>query len=189
MFSRALALRAPSRTPFGRSYGGKTRLLELGTGSGAVAIALARERPALAVTATDLSERALAVARDNASRHRADVTFLRSDWFGAVDGRFELIVSNPPYIREGDAHLAALTSEPRSALVAGVDGLDAIRRIVAGAASHLTPEGWLALEHGWDQGPAVRLLLEEAGFDAVATHRDLAGHDRVTAGRHGETRR
>lgn len=186
---RALALRTPDRTPSGGSHGEPPRLLELGTGSGAVAIALARERPALDVTATDLSERALAVARGNAARHRAEVTFLHGDWFDAVTGAFELIVSNPPYVRADDVHLRDLASEPRHALVAGADGLDAIRRIAVGAGGHLAAGGWLALEHGWDQGPAVRRLLDERGFGDVATHRDLAGHDRVTVGRRREHRR
>ena len=185
----ALALVDGESRPGGCAHGERPRLLELGTGSGAVAIALARERPALDVTATDLSERALAVARGNAARHRAEVTFLHGDWFDAVTGAFELIVSNPPYVREDDAHLRDLASEPRHALVAGADGLDAIRRIAAGAGGHLAAGGWLALEHGWDQGPAVRRLLEEHGFGDVATHRDLAGHDRVTVGRRREHRR
>lgn len=185
----ALALVDGESRPGGRAHGERPRLLELGTGSGAVAIALARERPALDVTATDLSERALAVARGNAARHRAEVTFLHGDWFDAVTGAFELIVSNPPYVRADDVHLRDLASEPRHALVAGADGLDAIRRIAAGAGGHLAAGGWLALEHGWDQGPAVRRLLEEHGFGDVATHRDLAGHDRVTVGRRREHRR
>lgn len=185
----ALALVDGESRPGGRAHGERPRLLELGTGSGAVAIALARERPALDVTATDLSERALAVARGNAARHRAEVTFLHGDWFDAVTGAFELIVSNPPYVCEDDVHLRDLASEPRHALVAGADGLDAIRRIAAGAGGHLAAGGWLALEHGWDQGPAVRRLLEEHGFGDVATHRDLAGHDRVTVGRRREHRR
>ena len=185
----ALALVDGESRPGGRAHSERPRLLELGTGSGAVAIALARERPALDVTATDLSERALAVARGNAARHRAEVTFLHGDWFDAVTGAFELIVSNPPYVREDDAHLRDLASEPRRALVAGADGLDAIRRIAAGAGGHLAAGGWLALEHGWDQGPAARRLLEEHGFGDVATHRDLAGHDRVTVGRRREHRR
>jgi len=185
----ALALVDGESRPGGRAHSERPRLLELGTGSGAVAIALARERPALDVTATDLSERALAVARGNAARHRAEVTFLHGDWFDAVTGAFELIVSNPPYVRADDVHLRDLASEPRHALVAGADGLDAIRRIAAGAGGHLAAGGWLALEHGWDQGPAARRLLEEHGFGDVATHRDLAGHDRVTVGRRREHRR
>ncbi|HEX7036137.1 MAG TPA: peptide chain release factor N(5)-glutamine methyltransferase [Pseudomonadales bacterium] len=166
---------------------GSQRLLDLGTGSGAVAIALAVEAARrgldLGIVATDVSEPALAVARTNAARHGVEIDWRRSDWFHDVPERFHLIVSNPPYVPEGDPHLAELGAEPITALVAGCDGLDAIRAIVEGAPAHLEPGSALLLEHGFDQGPAVRVLLEAAGFEAVCTRRDLAGHERVSQGR------
>jgi release factor glutamine methyltransferase len=158
-------------------------MLELGTGSGAVAIALAHECPGARITATDVSPDALAVARRNAARHEVDIAWVASDWYAAVDGPFDVILSNPPYVAADDPHLAALGHEPRGALVAGADGLEAIRRICAGTAGHLRPAGALALEHGWDQGAAVRALLDEAGFTGVETRRDLGGQERVTCGR------
>jgi release factor glutamine methyltransferase len=163
------------------------KILELGTGSGAVAIAIAREASrrglAVEVTASDVSTDALAVAACNGTRLQADVRFLVSDWYAAIADRFHLIVSNPPYVAEGDPHLPALRYEPYLALVAGPDGLVALRAIVEGARAHLHAEGWLVLEHGNDQGPNVRALLTAAGFTAVATLQDLAGLDRVTRGR------
>ncbi|MBX3708031.1 MAG: peptide chain release factor N(5)-glutamine methyltransferase [Pseudomonadales bacterium] len=157
------------------------RVLELGCGSGAVAIAIALESAAR-VTATDVSCAALALARVNARRLGAAIEWLASDWFTAVDGRFDLIVSNPPYIAADDEHLDALTHEPRLALVGGPDGLDAIRRIVAAAPDHLRAGGRLILEHGYDQGARVRALLAARGFVGVATRHDLAGHERITEG-------
>lgn len=157
------------------------RVLELGCGSGAVAIAIALESTAR-VTATDVSRAALALARVNAERLGAAIEWLASDWFAAVDGRFDLIVSNPPYIAADDAHLDALTHEPRLALVGGPDGLDAIRWIVAAAPDHLRAGGRLILEHGYDQGGRVRGLLAARGFAGVTTRRDLAGHERITQG-------
>ncbi len=160
------------------------RVLDLGTGSGAIALAIAHQRPLAQVLAVDASADALAVAAANARRLKLPVEFHQGHWFGPVAGqRFDLIVSNPPYIAEGDVHLPALAHEPRAALVSGADGLDDIRAIVAGAAAHLAPGGWLLLEHGHDQGPAVRALLVAAGFDAVATEADLEGRDRVARGR------
>jgi release factor glutamine methyltransferase len=156
-------------------------VLELGTGSGAIAIAVARESNA-AVTAVDVSVDALELARCNAAALGAAVTWLRSDWFAAVAGRFHLIVSNPPYVALGDPHLADLTHEPAVALVSGTDGLAALRHIVRHAPDHLEPGGWLILEHGFDQGPAVRALFIEHGYRAVATRQDLAGLDRVSLG-------
>jgi len=193
-FGLALAERAhgrPAANPVGGDSrpGGRSHLLELGTGSGAIAIALAREVSAASITATDISPAALAVARRNAARHAVDIDWVASDWYAAIDGRFDLILSNPPYVPADDPHLAALGHEPRGALVAGADGLDAIRRICAGATGHLHPGGALALEHGWDQGAAVRTLLEQAGFAAVETRRDLGGQDRVTFGRLAGARR
>lgn len=163
-------------------------VLDLGTGSGIVAISLALECPTAQVQAVDLSEAALAVARNNASRLRASVAFRQSDWFSALNGeKFDLIVSNPPYVAEGDPHLAlnGLPFEPRMALTDQVengDGLACIRQIVADAADHLNSGGWLLFEHGYDQGLASRNLLTATGFKAVFTHPDLAGIDRVSGG-------
>jgi release factor glutamine methyltransferase len=160
------------------------RIADLGTGTGAVALAIARERPRAKVIATDASEAALDVARDNSDRLGVrNVTFAQGDWFDALGReRFDLIVSNPPYIAENDVHLEIgdLRYEPRSALVSGADGLDAIRRIVAEAPGHLLSGAWLVLEHGWDQAERVRALFAAGGYTDVATERDGAGHGRVT---------
>jgi release factor glutamine methyltransferase len=160
--------------------------LDLGTGSGAVALALQHARPDTKVWAVDASEDALAVARANAARLHLGVQFMASDWLCAVDvqrtGRFDLIVSNPPYVAEGDPHLAALTHEPLSALTSGADGLEDIRRIIAQAPAYLAPGGWLLLEHGWDQAAAVQSLLQAAGFAQVQSRQDLAGIQRCTGG-------
>jgi release factor glutamine methyltransferase len=161
-------------------------VLDLGTGSGAVALAIALERPRARVTAVDASEAALAVARTNALAHGlGHVEFLRSDWFAALAGRrYDVVVGNPPYLAEDDPHLASgeLACEPRDALVSGVDGLDAIRRIAVDAHAATQPGGALLLEHGWTQGEAVRAILAAAGWRSVATKRDLEGRDRVTLG-------
>lgn len=160
-----------------------SRIADLGTGSGAIALALAAARPGLRVTATDLSESALEVACGNAQRLALDIEWCAGDWWAAVDGqRFDLAVANPPYIAPFDPHLAALAHEPRLALVSGRDGYDAIERIVAGARRHLSPGGWLLLEHGHDQGPRVATLMRQAGFDVVQARRDLAGIVRCTGG-------
>jgi release factor glutamine methyltransferase len=163
------------------------RVADLGTGSGAIALAIASERPLAAVVATDFSKGALAVAVRNAQRNGiGNVWFRRGDWCEALGGeRFDLIASNPPYVADGDPHLQQgdLRFEPPSALSSGADGLDAIRRIVADAPAHLAPRGWLLLEHGWEQGEAVRGLLMRAGFADIATERDLEGRERVTLGR------
>ena len=163
------------------------RVADLGTGSGAIALAIARERPMAAVVATDASKAALAVAVANAQRNGIDNTwFRRGDWCEALGrDRFDLIASNPPYIALGDPHLdqGDLRHEPPDALASGDDGLDAIRRIVRDAPAHLAPAGWLLLEHGWNQGEAVRALMAAAGFVEVATEPDLEGRDRVTLGR------
>ncbi|MEO6929233.1 MAG: peptide chain release factor N(5)-glutamine methyltransferase [Casimicrobiaceae bacterium] len=160
---------------------------DLGTGSGAIALALARERPRARIVATDASVAALAVARANAERLGiTNVTFSHGDWCAALGAaRFDLIVSNPPYIEEGDHHLVEgdLRHEPASALASGRDGLDAIRQISAQARTHLVVDGWLLLEHGWNQASQVRALLENAGFDATQSVRDAAGHERVTLAR------
>src|SRR5690606_4258090 len=166
----------------------EARVADLGTGSGAIALAIAAERPLARVAAVDRSAGALAVARANALAHGLEgrVEFLAGDWFAPLQGRrFDLVVSNPPYIAEGDPHLARgdLRYEPAPALASGPDGLDAIRTIVAAAPRHLLPGGWLLLEHGFDQGAAVRGLLEARGFAEVATVPDLEGRDRVSLGR------
>ncbi|RDZ26879.1 peptide chain release factor N(5)-glutamine methyltransferase [Lysobacter silvisoli] len=174
---------ALARVPAGRA----ARIADLGTGSGAIALALARERPAAQVLATDVSAAALAVAQDNArALALANVAFREGDWYAPLQGeRYELIASNPPYIAEDDAHLEQgdLRHEPRGALASGADGLDAIRVLAAGASAHLQRGGWLLIEHGWNQGDAVRGLLRDAGLVEVATERDLEGRDRVTLGR------
>lgn len=160
---------------------------DLGTGSGAIALAIARERPATRVIATDHSEAALAVAAANARANAiTNVEFRHGDWLLPLAGeRFGLIASNPPYIAQDDPHLAEgdLRFEPAAALASGRDGLDAIRRIVSDAPAHLVTSGWLLLEHGHDQGQAVRALLTAAGLGDVRTAQDLAGRDRVTLGR------
>jgi len=162
-------------------------VLDLGTGSGAIALTLAHERPELSVTAVDASAAALGIAQANAQRLALQrVEFLEGDWFTPVAGRrFDLVVSNPPYIEDSDPHLEQgdLRFEPRSALASGTDGLDDIRRIVDSARRHLKSGGWLLLEHGHLQGDAVRGLLIEAGFDEVETVQDLEQRDRVSAGR------
>ncbi|MGI9286059.1 MAG: peptide chain release factor N(5)-glutamine methyltransferase [Pseudomonadales bacterium] len=164
----------------------QARVLDLGTGSGAIALALASERPGWRLTATDNSKSAVQIARQNQRRlGLTNVSFLLSDWFAALDGeRFDMIVSNPPYIAEHDTHLTEgdVRFEPHSALIAGVDGLDAIRNIVANASGHLTDPGWLVLEHGFDQAAAVRNLFLQHGFAALEVIKDLIGHPRVTLG-------
>jgi len=162
------------------------RVLDLGTGCGAIAVAIAHEMPGSEVWATDASPGALAVARENARRHGAHVQFVASDWLATLGGeRFDVIVSNPPYVAEGDAHLERgdLRYEPRAALVGGTDGLDCIRRIVADAQSHLVPSGWLLLEHGYDQAERLRSLFAIYGYIDVQSLPDLAGLPRVTGGR------
>lgn len=161
-----------------------TQVLDLGTGSGAVALAMKSQRLVASVWATDVSEDALTVARANAARLGLTVHFAPGSWLDAVPGqRFHLIVSNPPYIAEGDPHLPALAHEPLRALTAGMDGLDDIRSVVGGAPSALHPGGWLLLEHGHDQAERVRDLLQAHGFDAVGSRNDLAGIARCTGGR------
>jgi release factor glutamine methyltransferase len=164
----------------------RARLLDMGTGSGAIAVAVAHTRPDALVTALDLSDDALAVARANAAANGATVRFLRSDWFTALkDEVFDLIASNPPYIASGDEHLAQgdLRFEPSGALTDFADGLSALRTIIASAPAHLVADGWLLLEHGYDQAAAVRGLLSEAGYADVQSWRDLGGIERVSGGR------
>ena len=162
-------------------------VLDLGTGSGAIALALARERPENRVVATEVSAEALAVARFNASRlDISNIEFLTGSWFEPVAGRrFDLIASNPPYVAEGDPHLElnGLPYEPLTALVAGKDGLDCIRRLGGDAPSHLNPGGWLLLEHGYDQAEQVASILAAEGFRDIQQHSDIAGILRVSSGR------
>ena len=158
------------------------RILDLGTGSGAIALALQSQRPDATVTAVDFSQDALEVARANAHRLQLPVQLVQSSWLDDVEGVFDVIVSNPPYIREDDVHMAALRHEPRQALTSGEDGLDDIRTIIAQAPAHLNAGGWLLLEHGWDQAPAVQNLLHSAGFVQVHSRQDLAGINRCTGG-------
>lgn len=164
----------------------KMRVADLGTGSGAIALAIARECPTASVVATDASADALAVAERNAARHGIhNVRFVRGNWLAALEGEsFALIVSNPPYIEADDPHLAQgdLRFEPTSALASGADGLDDIRQIVAQARDHLEPGGTLLMEHGWNQGPAVREVLSAAGYRDVFTEQDLEQRDRVSGG-------
>ncbi|MCJ7452014.1 MAG: peptide chain release factor N(5)-glutamine methyltransferase [Steroidobacteraceae bacterium] len=160
--------------------------LDLATGSGAIALAIASERPACRMTATDLSQVAIGIARQNARRLHLDrVEFLAGSWYEPVEGRdFDLIASNPPYISNDDPRVEREVRrfEPHAALYAGPTGLEALAAIVEGALRHLRPGGWLVLEHGDTQGEPVRALLTHAGFDGVHTHRDLAGRERCTEG-------
>ncbi|TXS96384.1 peptide chain release factor N(5)-glutamine methyltransferase [Parahaliea maris] len=175
LVSEALALALPPAA----------RVLDLGTGTGAIALALAVERPGWDVTATDASAAALSVARQNVARHCPGVRLLEGSWYTPVAGEtFDLIVSNPPYIEEDDIHLGQgdVRFEPRSALVAGVSGLDDLAQIIESGPAHLRPGGYLLLEHGYQQGEAVRELLQAAGFKAVASYRDLGGNERVSGG-------
>ncbi|MEY5097664.1 MAG: peptide chain release factor N(5)-glutamine methyltransferase [Pseudomonadota bacterium] len=177
-------------------------VLDLGTGSGAIALALQHRRPDARVWALDASPDALAVARANAQRLGLPVRFLLGSWLAgwparqaeaaeqapagpALPDRFDLIISNPPYIRADDPHLAALTHEPLSALASGADGLDDIRTIAAQAREHLLAGGWLLLEHGWDQGEDAARLLAAHGYAEIGHRLDLAGHVRCTGGRSG----
>jgi release factor glutamine methyltransferase len=168
------------------SEGGSARVADIGTGSGAIALAIASERPAASVHAVDVSEAALAVARDNARRLGLDnVRFHLGSWCAPLEGQFDLVASNPPYVRDGDPHLEQgdLRFEPRIALTPGSDELAAFRSIADGARERLRPGGWLLFEHGFEQGPAVRALLERRGWRSVASYRDLARRERVTAAR------
>ena len=165
--------------------GSSARVLELGTGSGAIAVALATRRPELGIVATDVSEATLALATSNACGQGVEIEFIQSDWFEAIGpGRFDLIVSNPPYVAAGDPHLAQgdLPYEPRLALVGGDDGLACIRAIAAGAREHLRPGGALLLEHGYDQAERCVAILADLGYRDVGDFSDLAGLPRVCTG-------
>lgn len=158
------------------------RVVDLGTGSGAIALALQSQRTDAQVLAVDASTDALAVAQANAERLGLPVQFQPANWLAGVEGLFDAIVSNPPYIPSADPHLAALTHEPLQALASGADGLEDIRTIVAQAPAHLQPGGWLLLEHGYDQAEAVQALLATQGFTQVQSRNDLAGIARCTGG-------
>lgn len=164
----------------------RTRAVDLGTGTGAIALALLSERPEWQVMATDLVPEAVALARLNAQRCGLPLTVLQCHWFEGLDPQhFDLIVSNPPYIEEGDRHLAEgdVRYEPDSALTSGPDGLDDIRYLVSESQRWLTPGGWLLLEHGYNQGQSVRALFEQGGYSEVETRQDYGGNDRLTLGR------
>jgi release factor glutamine methyltransferase len=163
----------------------KPRILELGTGSGCIAISLALALPNATITAIDISEKALVVARANTVKHGAVIELCHGDWLADVGERYDLIVSNPPYVAADDPHLGEgdLRFEPALALASGGDGLDSIRNIVGGAGLCLAPDAWLMFEHGYDQAETVGKLLALSGFRPIESHRDLSGIARVAAGR------
>jgi release factor glutamine methyltransferase len=156
------------------------QVADLGTGSGAIALALASERPTWRIDATDQSEAALAVARCNAAHHQlSHIHFYNGHWCEALPAkRYDVIVSNPPYIADSDPHLSQLTHEPLSALTAGCDGLDALREIIMQSRKYLVESGHLILEHGYDQAAPVTQLLQQHGFTDIQTHRDFSNHPR-----------
>ncbi|NBS25895.1 MAG: peptide chain release factor N(5)-glutamine methyltransferase [Gammaproteobacteria bacterium] len=164
----------------------KARVADLGTGSGAIAMALATERPAWEILATDISTEALSLALENATELKLhNVQFFLGNWLKTLEGKkFDAIASNPPYIEAGDKHLAEgdVRFEPELALVSGKDGLDAIRQIARDSINCLTRDGWLLLEHGFDQGDRVRQILIDSGYSEIETFKDLAGHERVSVG-------
>jgi len=165
-----------------------SRILDIGTGSGCIALTLALERPEWSMTAVDLSAQALSIARQNAHSLNAKVRLLQSDLFDSLGGdRFDLIISNPPYIPATDPHLRQgdIRFEPKAALTAGPEGLDTLRPLIQSAPDHLLSGGWLMLEHGWDQADNCRSLLVESGFMNIQNLRDLAGHERATLGQWG----
>jgi len=178
-----LALQLASAEPDVKPW----QVADLGTGSGAIALALASEKPHWQVWATDISDAALAVARENADRLKLPIQFAQGAWTAALpdSSRWNMIVSNPPYISDQDPHLAQgdLRFEPRSALVAADDGFQDLYIIASQAADLLVAGGWLLLEHGHAQGSELRRRLQALGYVDVNTVRDLAGHERVTTGR------
>ena len=160
----------------------QAHVMDLGTGSGAIALAIKHHRPAVQMQGLDFSEDALYVAKSNAGRLKLEVDFLQGSWLSAVHQIFDLIVSNPPYVANQDAHLANLYHEPLQALASGSDGLDDLRTITLQARTALTHGGWLLLEHGYDQAQSVRALLTNAGFSSVQSQLDLAGIERCSGG-------
>lgn len=159
-------------------------VVDLGTGSGALALAVASARPHARVCATDTSAAALAVARSNGARLGIGVQWLQGDWWSVLAGRrFHVVLANPPYVADGDVHLPALSHEPQIALRARQDGLHALQAIIGGAPRHLEAGGWLLLEHGHEQGHAVRSMFEEGRFEEIETRDDLSGRGRCTGGR------
>jgi len=183
--ARVLDPRADTETLVERALeliDGPMRVADLGTGSGAIALALQSQRPATQVIAVDASAAALEVARANATRLGLPVTFRQGSWLDGDATRYDLIVSNPPYVAATDPHLAALRHEPPQALASGPDGLADIREIIRQAPGCLEPGGWLLLEHGHDQAQAVRSLLAARGFAQVASRKDLAGIERCSGG-------
>lgn len=182
--TETLVEQALARIPLDATW----RIADLGTGCGAIALALARERPRCQIVATDISTPALAVARGNAEHHGiVNITFRVGSWHLPLKAeRFDMVVSNPPYLRADDVHLIKgdVQFEPRPALVAGEDGLEAIRSIAHHIKPSLNSGGWLILEHGFDQAHAVSEILRAEGYDRIQCYQDLAGHDRVSPGRH-----
>ena len=161
------------------------KVLDMGTGSGCIAITIAKECPGSQVTATDFSEAALSIAKNNAKALEADIDFRLGSWWNPIKNneKFDLILSNPPYIRPNDEHLPALQHEPQTALTDGVDGLSCLHEIAAHAIDHLDIGGWLLVEHGWDQAEAVADLFRSYGLAAIRSVKDYGGNDRVTMGR------
>lgn len=164
-------------------------ILDLGTGSGAIALALAHERPNWEILGVDESQAAVALAIENCrALGLTNVAINRSYWYKNVQGRFDAIVCNPPYISDDDSHLGEgdVRFEPRSALVAAQNGLADLKVVITGAPNFMMDRGLLFVEHGWQQGPAVRELFSSNGFENINTKKDLAGHDRMTYAQRGK---
>lgn len=162
------------------------KILDLGTGSGCIAITCKLENKSLLVQAADVSEAALAVARQNAEDLHAEVVFFLSEWYTSIKGKFNIIISNPPYISKNDQHLLALSHEPQSALTDFADGLSCLASVIAGAPQFLEHNGYLIVEHGYNQGAEVRKLMQQNMFQQIKTFRDYAGLERFTSGCHCE---